>query len=201
MHNRSETSVRRAAAPETIPLRRAGLLAYTTMMYIGTWKPLQRLFRQRRFANLMDVYERNYGLLLRIAPQLPWGGVDGRACGRVGPVLYLELAGQHRYTTDIRLTHYLQTGGYEPQHRTPRAIPDLLLRACHDSRQLEMLGRAGRLSRSLSGCVEGASELDRRWAASLFLERWLTYCLNQGYCFAPQYAASAAPRTAALAKR
>ena len=170
-------------------------------MHIGAWIPLQRLFHQRRFANLMEVYERNYGLLLRMAPQLPWDDVERQVCGWAGPLLYLEVTERHRYTTDIRLTHYLQTGGYEPQHRTPRAIPDLLLRACHDSRQLEMLGRAGRLSRSLSGCVEGASELDRRWAASLFLERWLTYCLNQGYCFAPQYAASAPPRTAALAKR
>ena len=171
-------------------------------MYMGTWIPPQRLFRQRRFANLMDVYERNYGLLLRIAPQLPWGGGDGCACGHVGPVLYLELAGQHRYTTDIRLTHYLQAGGYEPPRRAPQAIPDLLLRACHDSRQLEVLSAAGRLPRSLPGCgVEAASELDRRWAASLFLERWLMYCLNQGYCFAAQCVPSAPPRTTALAKR
>ena len=170
-------------------------------MHIGAWIPLQRLFHQRRFANLMEVYERNYGLLLRMAPQLPWDDVERQVCGWAGPLLYLEVTERHRYTTDIRLTHYLPAADHDEARQALQAAPDLLLRACHDSRQLELLGRDGRLSRCWSMRLDGIKALDRRWAANLFLERWLTYCLNQGYCFAPRRAATAGRRSTASAQQ
>jgi uncharacterized protein YqiB (DUF1249 family) len=147
-------------------------------MFIGAWLPLQQLFRNRRFANLLELYELNYRRLRRLVPDLD--RLSGDRCSRVHdvPDLYLHVLERHRFTVDLVLTHYFT----EDEARVPS--PDLGIRVYFDSGQAELLRMPAQLGDLMEDERRQASPLERRWFANLLLERWLHYCLGQGHRFA-----------------
>ncbi len=126
----------------------------------------------------MELYEENYARLRRLVPGLE--RLRGRAVSHVQgtPSLYLETVAQARYTTTLHLTYYFEVGDGRI------ADPDLHIRACHDARVVEVVacGRSGH--RPLPPPARyGAPVLDCKWESNVFLEKWLSYMLDQGHCF------------------
>jgi uncharacterized protein YqiB (DUF1249 family) len=146
-------------------------------MFMSAWLPLERLFRSRRFANLLELYEHNFRRLHRLVPDLDRLHTD--LCSRVGGAedLHLHVLERHRFTVDLAISHYFDAGGES------FPSPDLTIRVYLDSAQAELL----RLPDALTVMIEeerGAkSSLEKRWIANLFLQRWLDYCLHQGHRF------------------
>ncbi len=133
--------------------------------------------RAGRFASLMDLYERNYIGLRRLAPQLPQQPLT--LCSQVpdGLDLYLQLIERHRYTTDIVLTYrFAYVEGW-------RAEPNLGIRIYHDARQAEVMSAQLRHWAAFESTQCDA--LHQRWRVNRFLWKWLNYCLYQGHCFPP----------------
>ena len=124
---------------------------------------------------LLDLCEENYQLLLMIAPGIRGmtGSHHSRRAGHLD--LYLDVLEQAAYTTTLRLTYYFD----EHEGRAPD--PDATLRLYHDARQLEVLDL-----RQQALPVERLFEhpgLHRKWKASIFLSKWLWFCVRQGHRF------------------
>jgi hypothetical protein len=124
---------------------------------------------------LLDLCEENFQLLGLIAPALRAMRGSHRSC-RAGQLdLHLDIIEQAAYTTTLRLTYYFD----ERHGRAPD--PDATLRVYHDARQLEVLDLrqqvlpVGRLFESPA--------LARKWKASVFLSKWLWYCVRNGHRF------------------
>jgi uncharacterized protein YqiB (DUF1249 family) len=91
--------------------------------------------------------------------------------------LYLEVLEQTPYTTCVHLTYYFQ---HQDQGAHPD--PDATLRVYHDSGQVEVLDlRQQALPLSRGG---DQAALAQKWRVSLFLSKWLAYCVQQGHRFA-----------------
>ncbi len=130
------------------------------------------------FARLMDLYERNYIGLRRLAPELPQRPMT--LCSQItgGLPLYLHLLHRHRYTTDLVLTYrFAQPTGW-------RAEPNLSIRIYHDARQAEVMSAC--LRHGLVFDTAECNQLSQRWRVNRFLWKWLNYCLYQGHYFPPQ---------------
>ncbi|MGB1111089.1 MAG: DUF1249 domain-containing protein, partial [Gammaproteobacteria bacterium] len=149
-------------------------------MQISSWYPLRLAFQRRRFANLMELYEQNYQRLARLAPDLAHLPRDNIAGAQGKPELHLIVEERHRFTTDLRLTHYFSDCPVEGQS------PDLRIRLYHDTRQAEMRWRESRALPALGTDDAPRGDLERRWMANLFLDRWLGFCLSEGYRFRSQ---------------
>lgn len=137
----------------------------------------------RTFATLMEVYENNYILLRRLAPDLQHmeGAHVSRVAGSVD--LHLAILEQTPYTTSAFLTHRFQP--CDP----PTNDPDLRLRIYHDARAGEVLPDTDVARFDLWGGRQPACKsLEWRWELNRFLNRWLRYCLNEGHCFTAHYA-------------
>ncbi|QFY88325.1 DUF1249 domain-containing protein [Magnetovirga frankeli] len=137
---------------------------------------LAALLRGRpTLGGLLELCDENYGLLLRLAPELP--RLRGHHCTRAedGVALHLEIQAQTPYTSLLRLTHRFQEGVQEVDD------PAAGLRVYHDARQLEVL-ELRQQALPLIGQPYG-SALQRKWRLNLFLSKWLGYCLRQGYYF------------------
>jgi uncharacterized protein YqiB (DUF1249 family) len=124
----------------------------------------------------MDLCEENYLYLLRLAPELR--SLEGRFLSRrreVAMDLHLEILEQTPYTTLLHLTYYFSQGaGGQPD-------PDARLRVYHDSGQAEVVDlRQRQFLLNNSDC---RSTLEQKWKTSLFLSKWLSYCLRQGHGF------------------
>jgi uncharacterized protein YqiB (DUF1249 family) len=127
---------------------------------------------------LLELCEENFQLLRLIAPDLRAmrGSHHSRRAGQLD--LHLDILGQSPYTTTLRLTYYFD----EQQGRAPD--PDATLRVYHDARQLEVLDL-----RQQALPVERLFErpgLARKWKASVFLSKWLWFCLRNGHRFEPK---------------
>lgn len=124
---------------------------------------------------LLDLCEENFQLLGLIAPDLRAmrGSHHSRRPGQLD--LHLDVLDQAAYTTTLRLTYYFD----EHQGRAPD--PDATLRVYHDAQQLEVVDLrqqvlpVGRLFESPA--------LARKWKASVFLSKWLWYCVRNGHRF------------------
>ncbi len=145
---------------------------------LDTSQPIESWFHDRRFANLMELYDHNYGLLTQLLPDLTQLRVNQSAWVEGHPKLHLEVLMQHRYTTDLRLTHDFDEAG---EH------PDMLIRAYHDSSQASIIESAwqppAEFAKQLKALRESQRPLQVHWASNLFLHRWLEYCLQRGYQF------------------
>jgi uncharacterized protein len=122
--------------------------------------------RRIDFGELMQRYEANFSRLVRLVPGLHQ--IQGNAHARVAglPDLHLRVVERHPYTSTVLLTHYFDAGD---------AIPNVAVRVYWDAQ----------LAEALSDCVNAASPItvEQRWQRNRFLERWLSYCLLQGYGF------------------
>jgi hypothetical protein len=146
--------------------------------------------------DLLDLCEENYLLLGLIAPGLRAMHGSYRASQPGQPDLHLDVLDQAAYTTTLRLTYYFD----DRSGRAPD--PDATLRVYHDARQLEVLDlrqQALPVDRSFE-----SPSLARKWKASVFLSKWLWYCVRNGQRFGtaerprgpggPGRGAGAAPR-------
>ncbi|MGB0721169.1 MAG: DUF1249 domain-containing protein [Gammaproteobacteria bacterium] len=140
------------------------------------WKPLDIVFHRRRYANLMEVYERNYELLESLLPFLDHLPDRARSCAAGAAPLHLEVLERHRYTTELHLTHRFDDDNGE-------TTPDITLRVYHDSRQAEFMDANWAAPAGAEDGPIPGHELEWKWAANLFLERWLVWCLNEGHDF------------------
>lgn len=129
------------------------------------------------FASLMDLYERNYMLIRRLAPDLPGEGVAQDSCAATGLPLHLEVLGRHPYTSDIVLTYQFQ----RPRGRA--AEPNLQVRIYHDARVAEVMSAHLRHWPVFAHDDVDTRDLYRRWKVNRFLFKWLSYCLHQGHRF------------------
>lgn len=134
----------------------------------------------RSFASLMEIYETNYIALRRLCPNLPRQGEQWVTQPDGLPPLYLSLLEHTRYTSSLELTHQFSGFPEESAH-----IPSLCVRIYYDARQAEVLFWD---KPEMKGCCAFANNgqqdgLRIRWSANRFLNRWLQYCLGQGYAF------------------
>lgn len=146
------------------------------MQQPGTHPALRRILgTQPSVGTLLDLCEENFQLLGSIAPGLRAMRGSHRSHRAGHPDLHLEVLEQAAYTTTLRLTYWFD----DPHGRAPD--PDATLRVYHDARQLEVLDLrqqvlpVGRLFESPA--------LARKWKASVFLSKWLWYCVRSGHRF------------------
>jgi uncharacterized protein YqiB (DUF1249 family) len=135
--------------------------------------------RPRRLAHLLDLYERNYRLLERLAPEmdLPFD----RAVSRSDTDLPLVMTVVERapYTSELRLTYEFDS----PDGR--RLDPDLWIKIYRDARVAEAL-RCGTRPPWLAveeGDPEASRFLHDQWARNHMLAKWLEYLLEHGHGF------------------
>ena len=90
--------------------------------------------------------------------------------------LYLEILEQAPYTTLVHVTYYFA------HHQGQHPDPDALLRVYHDARQIEVVD----LQQNILPVRPNYNYpgLLNKWRVNLFLSKWLTFCLDQGHCFA-----------------
>ena len=129
------------------------------------------------FAGLMDLYERNYIGLRRLAPCLPVAPQLLLSAVPGAMPLHLDVVDRFRFTSDLVLTYVFKREG------EPIPEPNLHIRVYHDARQAEVT--AAHLRHWPTFESEQCSELWARWRANRFLCKWLTYCLYQGHRFEP----------------
>jgi len=133
------------------------------------WKP-------RSFTGLMALYENNYLKLMRLlAGTVP--APREQLFSRVINDLDLMITGEDTspYTTTLCMTYLFDDV----------ADPDLLVRVYHDAHLAEAMHCGGRpRHRVLRGFnTQRGSELERRWARNLMLNKWLDYCHERGHRF------------------
>ncbi len=152
----------------------------------ATWHPWDTaLIRSRRptVGNLVDLCEENYRALMRLVPDLR--KVRGEVCSVVDrdQDLFLEVLEQTPYTTLLRLTYYFShhdgkvRGVLDPD-------PDALLRAYHDASQVEVLDL--RQTAPPVHTHYRYPTLEAKWKGTLFLSKWLAFCLARGYQFSTE---------------
>lgn len=133
--------------------------------------------RSGTFADLMDLYERNYIGIRRLIPDLPEAGARRVSGVSDGLSLHLVLRGRFRYTTELSLTYYFT----KPQGLV--AEPDLRIRVYHDARLAEVVAAHLRRWPGFEIGEGDPGPLRARWRVNRFLYKWLSYCLHQGHCF------------------
>lgn len=133
--------------------------------------------RPGSFAGLMDLYERNYIGIRRLAPLLPPPGSSLLSRAPHSLDLHLQVSERFRYTTELSLTYHFQRDSGRV------AEPDLHIRVYHDARQAEVMSARLRHRPQFHATEDDASTLLARWHVNRFLYKWLNYCLYQGHCF------------------
>ena len=139
--------------------------------------------------SLMALCEENYATLRRLTPELETLSGDFRSACPGGIDLHLEIIEQARYTTFLRLTHFFPHDDGQVHH-IPQSDPDVLLRAYHDARQVEVLDLRQTVLPLHNHYRSPA--LEAKWKANLFLSKWLGFCLLLGHEF-PESSRAGAP--------
>ncbi len=145
------------------------------------WGITHRANAMDLFARLMDLYEQNYILMRRLAPELPAPKVGAISQVPGALDLHLRALERFRYTSECQLTYqFLREHGLLLQ-------PDLRIRIYHDARLAEVLSWTPRHTSPFQLLEEDQSQLKMKWKANRFLYKWLHYCLGQGHQFLQQY--------------
>ncbi len=137
---------------------------------------LDAVLRRRTLRALMDTYERNYRLIVRLMPEPEQcGGVMVSDTGN-GPALYMRIEEQSRYTTTLFMTHYLRIDGEIVED------PGITVRVYHDAGQAEVM------SCRLQGFMPMDEErrrsstiLDCKSESNIFLLKWLEHLVAAGH--------------------
>ncbi len=154
------------------------------------WSLRNLLEGRPTLGSLLDLCEENYGLMLRLAPEL--AAMKGHQLSRrEEPMdLHMDVLEQTPYTTRFRLTYrFFEEGQWQ-------ADPDAQFRAYHDLRQLEVLELRQQVL-PLGGRPDLCS-LQRKWQANLFVSKWLGYCCRQQHGFSQQKSIPAQPDVSLL---
>jgi uncharacterized protein YqiB (DUF1249 family) len=125
---------------------------------------------------LLDLCEENFQLLRLIAPgvRAMRGSHHSRRPGQLD--LHLDILEQAAFTTTLRLTYFFD------EHHGRAPDPDATLRVYHDARQVEVLDL--RQQALPVGRLFESPALARKLKASVFLSKWLWYCVRNGHQFA-----------------
>ncbi|MEM7081855.1 MAG: DUF1249 domain-containing protein [Pseudomonadota bacterium] len=142
--------------------------------------------RPGSFTALMALYESNYLRLNWLIDEMEFLRGEYRSDSPDDFPLHLSVRDVSRYTTSIHLTYWFEGDGIDAV-----ADPDLDIRIYHDARLAEAMAcRHNRRHRVLQGFVtDHGSELSRRWARNMMLNKWLEYCADANHRFrevAPQ---------------
>ena len=124
---------------------------------------------------LLDLCEENFQLLRLIAPDLRAmrGSHRSQRPGQLD--LHLDVIDQAAYTTTLRLTYWFD------EHPGRAPDPDATLRVYHDARQVEVLDLRQQ-TLPVDRLFESPA-LAHKWKASVFLSKWLWYCVRNGHQF------------------
>ncbi len=143
---------------------------------------LPRATRPGSFTALMTLYESNF---VRLGALLdgPLAEGDRYVSAPVGDhPLHLTVEEVCRYTTTLHMTYYFDAPA------GPVADPDVTVRLYHDARLVEAMGCAAlRRHKAVKHLdIRTGSQLNRRWARNVMLNKWLEYCADLGHRFRRQ---------------
>lgn len=133
--------------------------------------------RPRSFVSLMTLYESNFIRLGWLLPDLERLRATAVATAGVEPPLEVTVLERCRYTTTLRLSCLFDDGAGVVRD------PWLVVRVYHDARLAEVRGVAREQARSPRRLPAAAA--CSRWAGNMLLNKWLEYCADRGYRFAP----------------
>lgn len=133
--------------------------------------------RLSRFAWLMGLYAENFTRLTRLFKPADLAPGQYVSCIQDGLDLYIDVLGQHPYTTELRMTYAL------PDPLTGEPDPSAFLRLYSDARQVEATHcYVGRRWQDVIGMYPPSSVvLDHRMRMNTFLGKWLQYLAEQGH--------------------
>jgi len=133
---------------------------------------------------LLTLYEANYVKLSHLVSGLASASGDCVSTVPGDLDLHVHIAGQGRYTRELRLTYLFEDG------QLPVRDPDLQLRAYLDARLVEVRSWVAEPRHpALSGIARSLGrELDRRWGSNMMLSKWLDFLLDRGHGFDPRAA-------------
>lgn len=139
----------------------------------------------------MELYERNYRMLLRLLPNLDHLDARMVSSSRTDCPLHVCLMERDRYTLTLHLTYEFT------DEQGLRRQPDLWVRLYRDAAVAEALECSQRPPWDAEDEADPAAHafLSAQWKRNLLLEKWLDYLLQQGHGFD----ARAAEPVAALA--
>jgi len=140
---------------------------------------LKKILDQRNFAGLMDIYERNFHLLGKLVPDLN-NIPDSLVSSVKGSLdLHLTVTERCKYTTTLLLTYYFSLPGNDRV-----ADPGVSIKIYHDARQAEALAcmKTGFMPVEHSH-TNKKPYVDCRWDSNMFIEKWLSFSLQQGHVF------------------
>lgn len=131
--------------------------------------------RPGSFTALMALYESNFLRLNWLLDEMDFLRGDYVSQTEADFPLYLCVTEVSRYTTSIHMTYWFDGEGKEPI-----ADPDLDVRIYHDARLAEVMScRHNRRHTVLQGFdTDHGTELSRRWARNMMLNKWLEYCVD-----------------------
>jgi uncharacterized protein YqiB (DUF1249 family) len=134
---------------------------------------------KKRASDLKRLFEVNYTLLMRLAPDLDLIPDAALSTSDECVDIYIKIIERTRYTTTLSLTHYFEAGD------ALIPAPDLWIRVYHDARVAEAVPR-----KDGSTVVHGriftrnkTLDADIKWKLNDFTEKWLRYCLARGHRF------------------
>lgn len=139
----------------------------------------QTLLQPRSLAGLVTLYESNFLRLKMLIPDFDTLSNQRLAATADDCHLHVELEERSTYTLTFSMTYLFRDGD-----RIVRE-PDMRIRVYTDANLAEALSVS-------SDCVgdllaqdarQQFRELDNRWAINTMLNKWLDYCLEQGYRF------------------
>lgn len=132
--------------------------------------------KKNGFSGLMHYYGEIYRQICILLPDLDSEDDRFVSVVRDEPPVYLEILARHRYTTELRITHYLDSDGQVFD-------PDCLLRISHDAQVAEAVYCYPReLNVPLLGALGEVSDVaEYRYRCNRFVDRWLEYLLKLGH--------------------
>lgn len=141
---------------------------------------LKKILDQRNFAGLMDIYERNFQLIGQLVPDLDKIPDSLVSCVQGSLDLHLTVTERCKYTTTLLLTYY-----FALPDNDRIADPGVTIKVYHDARQAEALAcmKTGFMSVVEHSHVNQKPYVDCRWDSNMFIEKWLSFSLQQGHSF------------------
>lgn len=141
-----------------------------------------------RFSWLMALYAENYNLLTRLFEPADLAPGVYLSCIGDGLDLRVEVLGQHRYTTELRMTYAIR----DPL--TGEMDPSAFLRLYSDASQVEATHcYVGRRWQDVIGMYPPPTEvINHRMRMNTFLGKWLQYLAERGHGVATLQAAAEA---------
>jgi uncharacterized protein len=149
-------------------------------MFIEIVEQHVRLVRPRSFAGLMTLYEANHARLRQLLGNLVDLPSKLVSISTTDLNIHVTLEQQSRYTTNMRMTYWLENNG------SISTNPDLLVRIYHDARLAEAVSCCEKPRPAIFGGLRltAGGELERRWMLNILLHKWLEHCLDHRHVFA-----------------